>query len=65
MFGAPFERAWRLYLSGAQAAFMAGSLQLFQVVFAPAGKNTVPWTRETMDGATGSGACGGGGEARW
>jgi cyclopropane-fatty-acyl-phospholipid synthase len=48
-FGVPFERAWRLYLSGSQAAFMAGSLQLFQVVFAPAGSNSIPWTRETAD----------------
>jgi cyclopropane-fatty-acyl-phospholipid synthase len=47
MFGAPFERAWRLYLSGSQAAFAAGSLQLFQVVFAPAGCNSIPRTRET------------------
>jgi cyclopropane-fatty-acyl-phospholipid synthase len=47
MFDAPFERAWRLYLSGSQAAFMAGSLQLFQVVFAPANKNSIPWTRGT------------------
>jgi len=46
-FDPSFERAWRLYLSGAQAAFMAGSMQLFQVVFAPAGSNSIPWTRRT------------------
>jgi cyclopropane-fatty-acyl-phospholipid synthase len=34
-FGDRFARAWHLYLSGSQAAFVAGSLQLFQVVFAP------------------------------
>jgi cyclopropane-fatty-acyl-phospholipid synthase len=58
MFGAPFERAWRLYLSGSQAAFLAGSLQLFQVVFAPAGKNSIPWTREIVNESPGSGAFG-------
>jgi cyclopropane-fatty-acyl-phospholipid synthase len=56
MFGASFERAWRLYLSGSQAAFMAGSLQLFQVVFAPAGTNAIPWTREIVNDTPGSGA---------
>ena len=45
MFDAPFERAWRLYLSGSQAAFLAGTLQLFQVVFAPAGGETLPQSR--------------------
>jgi cyclopropane-fatty-acyl-phospholipid synthase len=56
MFGTSFERAWRLYLSGSQAAFMAGSLQLFQVVFAPAGTNAIPWTREIVNDTPGSGA---------
>jgi cyclopropane-fatty-acyl-phospholipid synthase len=36
---------WRLYLAGSIAAFNIGSLQLFQVVFAPQGNNDVPWTR--------------------
>ena len=45
-FDEPFRRAWLLYLSGSQAAFQAGSLQLFQVVFAPASSNAVPWTRD-------------------
>jgi cyclopropane-fatty-acyl-phospholipid synthase len=36
MFDLPFARAWRLYLAGSEAAFRAGSLKLFQVVFAPA-----------------------------
>jgi cyclopropane-fatty-acyl-phospholipid synthase len=58
MYGVPFERAWRLYLSGAQAAFVAGSLHLFQVVFAPAGKNSIPWTREIVNESPGSGAFG-------
>src|SRR5438552_2268570 len=34
MFDDTFVRAWRLYLAGSQAAFMTGSMQLFQVVFA-------------------------------
>ena len=60
VFGAPFERTWRLYLSGSQAAFMAGSLQLFQVVFAPASSNAIPWTRETADDDVMGGFGGGG-----
>ena len=34
MFDEAFVRAWRLYLAGSQAAFVTGSMQLFQVVFA-------------------------------
>jgi cyclopropane-fatty-acyl-phospholipid synthase len=44
-FGAEFARAWRLYLAGSVAAFRVGSLQLFQIVFAGAGNNRIPWTR--------------------
>jgi cyclopropane-fatty-acyl-phospholipid synthase len=40
-----FRRTWRLYLSGSEAAFRMGSLQLFQVTFAPHGSNAIPWTR--------------------
>jgi len=40
-----FVRMWRLYLAGSIAAFTTGSLQLFQVVFAPAANNDVPATR--------------------
>jgi cyclopropane-fatty-acyl-phospholipid synthase len=40
-----FVRAWRLYLAGSMAAFTAGDLQLFQVVFAHGVCNEVPWTR--------------------
>ena len=46
MFDDPFVRAWRLYLAGSQAAFGAGVMQLFQVVFARGGSNAIPWTRE-------------------
>jgi cyclopropane-fatty-acyl-phospholipid synthase len=45
MFDETFVRAWRLYLVGSIAAFLAGRLQLFQVLFARSGSKTVPWTR--------------------
>ena len=37
MFDETFVRAWRLYLVGSIAAFIAGRLQLFQVLFARTG----------------------------
>jgi cyclopropane-fatty-acyl-phospholipid synthase len=49
MFDEAFVRAWRLYLAGSQAAFTTGSMQLFQVVFAPGTNNAIPWTREGAD----------------
>jgi cyclopropane-fatty-acyl-phospholipid synthase len=48
MFDEAFVRGWRLYLSGSQAAFTAGSLQLFQVVFARGCDNDVPLTRASI-----------------
>ncbi len=45
MYDEEFIRAWRLYLAGCSAAFLANSIQLFQVVCAPAASNDVPWTR--------------------
>jgi cyclopropane-fatty-acyl-phospholipid synthase len=45
MFDEKFVRMWRLYLAGSVAAFSTGTLQLFQVVFAPGESNDVPWTR--------------------
>ncbi|HEY3516057.1 MAG TPA: cyclopropane-fatty-acyl-phospholipid synthase family protein [Gammaproteobacteria bacterium] len=45
MFDETFVRAWRLYLVGSIAAFLAGKLQLFQVLYARTGSKTVPWTR--------------------
>jgi cyclopropane-fatty-acyl-phospholipid synthase len=45
MFDREFVRAWRLYLAGSIAAFLAGSLQLFQIVFARSTCNRIPWTR--------------------
>ena len=43
-----FARAWDLYLAGSEAAFRAGTLQLFQVVFAPGESNQVPINRRYL-----------------
>jgi cyclopropane-fatty-acyl-phospholipid synthase len=48
MFDANFVRAWRLYLNASIAAFRAGGMQLFQVVFAHGQNNAVPWTRADL-----------------
>jgi cyclopropane-fatty-acyl-phospholipid synthase len=45
MFDATFVRVWRMYLASSLAAFRAGTMQLFQVVFSRSGNNTIPWTR--------------------
>ncbi len=45
MYSEEFVRAWRLYLAGSVASFQYGTMQLYQVLFAPAGNNDVPWTR--------------------
>ncbi len=45
MYDKEFVRMWRLYLAGSSAGFESGTLQLFQVLFAPRGNNEVPWTR--------------------
>ncbi len=45
MFDDNFVRAWRLYLAGSEAAFAAGRLQLYQVVFTRPGELDVPRTR--------------------
>ena len=45
MFEIHFVRMWRLYLSASVAAFRAGGLQLFQVVFAHGQNNEIPWNR--------------------
>ncbi len=42
LFDEPFVRTWRLYLAAAEAAFRAGWLQLFQVLFAPATNRRLP-----------------------
>ena len=43
-----FVRTWRLYLAGSIAAFLSGSFQLFQLVFARATTRAIPWTREYL-----------------
>jgi cyclopropane-fatty-acyl-phospholipid synthase len=48
MYGERFVRIWRVYLSGSEAAFESGQLQLFQVVFARQHTNDVPWTRSYL-----------------
>jgi cyclopropane-fatty-acyl-phospholipid synthase len=44
-YGPRFVRMWRLYLAGSVAGFKAGTMQLFQVVFAGRECNTMPWNR--------------------
>jgi cyclopropane-fatty-acyl-phospholipid synthase len=48
-----FARTWRLYLAGAQASFLAGDLQLFQVVFRRPADNGLPWTRRQLYSSAG------------
>ena len=43
-----FFRAWRLYLAGSLVAFKAGTLQLFQITFAGADCQRIPWTRDYL-----------------
>lgn len=45
-----FVRAWRLYLGGCAAGFLAGTVQLLQVVFARPDNNRLPMTREHVYG---------------
>lgn len=45
-----FARAWHLYLAGSIASFRVGTLQLFQVVFAPGWSNRVPDNRRHLYG---------------
>jgi cyclopropane-fatty-acyl-phospholipid synthase len=45
MFDEKFVRMWRLYLAGSIAGFTCGTLQLFQVLFAPGESNDIPMTR--------------------
>lgn len=48
MFDPEFVRAWRLYLAGSFTAFNTGGMQLFQVSFARANLNQIPWTRQYL-----------------
>jgi cyclopropane-fatty-acyl-phospholipid synthase len=61
MFGPEFVRMWRLYLAGSAAAFLTGSLQLFQITFARAANKVLPWTRDYMNQVE----SGSGRETRW
>ena len=45
MFDDRFVRMWRLYLATSMVAFECGTLQLFQMLFAPGRNNNIPWTR--------------------
>ena len=47
-YGEEFRRAWQLYLAGSEAAFAIGTLQLFQVVFAPSQTAPPHWTRAAI-----------------
>jgi cyclopropane-fatty-acyl-phospholipid synthase len=46
MFDERFVRMWRMYLCCSMAGFTSGSIQLFQVTFAPGRSNDIPWTRD-------------------
>lgn len=48
MYDEHFTRAWRMYLAGSIAAFRAGSLQLFQVVFTHGDNNRLPQSRQDL-----------------
>ncbi len=48
MFDDRFVRAWRLYLCGSIAAFLVGTLQLFQITFARGMDNSISMTREHL-----------------
>jgi cyclopropane-fatty-acyl-phospholipid synthase len=47
-YGEEFRRAWELYLAGSEAAFTTGTMQLFQIVFAPTGAAPPYWTRAAV-----------------
>jgi cyclopropane-fatty-acyl-phospholipid synthase len=47
-----FVRMWRLYLAGSLAGFTTGFIQLFQVVFAHAANNHIPWSRADLYGGS-------------
>lgn len=50
MYDEEFVRMWRLYLAGSSAGFRSGTLQLYQVLFAPPGSDRIPRTREYQYG---------------
>lgn len=50
MFDEAFVRMWRLYLAGSLAGFRAGTMQLFQVLFAGSECTAIPATRDHLYG---------------
>ena len=50
MYDLHFVRAWRLYLAGCAASFLSSSTQLYQMLFARPGHNTLPMTRADLYG---------------
>jgi cyclopropane-fatty-acyl-phospholipid synthase len=48
MYDEHFARAWEMYLAGSIAAFRAGSLQLFQVLFTHGANNQLPQSRRDL-----------------
>jgi len=52
MLGEEFVRVWRLYLAGSLAGFRAGTMQLFQIVFAGKDCKAIPWTRDHLYSST-------------
>jgi cyclopropane-fatty-acyl-phospholipid synthase len=48
MYDLQFVRTWRLYLAGSLAAFRAGTLQLFQVVFTGPRCAPISWSRARL-----------------
>jgi len=48
MYDSRFVRAWRLYLAGSIAAFRAGDLQLFQILFTGSAREPIFWTRDPL-----------------
>ena len=47
-FDEAFVRMWRLYLASAEASFLSGDLELFQVVFDRPRDNDLPWSRRPL-----------------
>jgi cyclopropane-fatty-acyl-phospholipid synthase len=47
-YGPAFARAWTLYLTGSQAAFSTGWMQLFQVLFTPVDTAPPYWARAEL-----------------
>lgn len=47
-FDPEFVRSWRFYFVSSESAFMAGHLQLFQVLFNRKGCNDIAWTRADL-----------------